>query len=44
MVLPAARDRLRLAGDTTNPDMLEGYLEKYERLKELVATCPLCSC
>jgi hypothetical protein len=44
MVLPAARDRLRLAGDTTNPDKLEGYPEKYERLKELVATCPLCSC
>jgi hypothetical protein len=44
MVLPATRNRLRLAGDTTNLDKLESYLEKYERLKELGATCPSGSC
>jgi hypothetical protein len=44
MVLPATRNGLRLAGDTTNPDKLEGYLEKYERLKELAAPCQSCSC
>ena len=42
--LPATRNRLRLAGDTTNLDKLESYLEKYERLKELAATCPSGSC
>ena len=44
MVLPATRNRLRLAGDTKNLDKLESYLEKYERLKELGATCPSGSC
>jgi hypothetical protein len=44
MVLPATRNRPRLAGDTTNLDKLESYLEKYERLKELAATCPSRSC
>jgi hypothetical protein len=44
MVLPATRNRLRLAGDTTSLDKLESYLEKYERLKELAATCPSGSC
>jgi len=44
MVVPATRNCLRLAGDTTNLDKLESYLEKYERLKELAATCPSGSC
>jgi hypothetical protein len=43
MVLSAIRNRPRLIGDTTNLK-LESYLEKYERLEELVATCPSCSC
>jgi hypothetical protein len=39
MVLPAARNGLLLAGDTTNPDKLEDHLEKYEHTKELAAMC-----
>jgi len=38
-VLPATRNGLRLAGDTTNPDKLEDDLEKYEHTKELTAMC-----
>jgi hypothetical protein len=34
-VLPADRNRVRLAADTTNTAEFEGDLEKYQHLKEL---------